>query len=79
MCVDSGVGGGGKVGEGEYFSLGKGSISAWGMCVYMYVCLSVHNNYYSGCMVTTQLINCVVNVLPSVNNRDYTVTVQSPA
>ena len=53
------MGGGGKVREGEYFSLGN-------VCVYIYVCLSVHNNYYSGCLVTTQLINCVVNVLPSV-------------
>ena len=32
----------------------------------------------SGSAVTSQLINCVVTVLPVVNNGDYTVTVQSP-
>ena len=43
------------------------------------------NSYYisyllgtvTGSTVTTQLINCIVTVLPAVNNFDYTVTIQS--
>ena len=31
----------------------------------------------AGSTVTTQLIDCVVTVLPAVNNGDYTATVQS--